>query len=142
MHLRAVERSNRAAVRAGFTLMELLVVVAILLVLVSVATPIYLNYLEKSKRDAAVGGATILAGALSTFATAHANEPEFSLTRGYPSPESRWDYLLLDGIIKEKDTYDPWQRQFEWTFDETGSPVVISAGPDGQHGTADDLINR
>ena len=46
-------RDYRATARGGFTLMELLVVVAILVVLAGAAVPIYMTYLENAKKSTA-----------------------------------------------------------------------------------------
>ncbi|MFM2417531.1 MAG: hypothetical protein RL385_2254 [Pseudomonadota bacterium] len=48
-----IERKSR--VRAGFTLVELMIVVAILGVLAAVAVPAYMSYVYKSKTSEAVG---------------------------------------------------------------------------------------
>jgi len=46
-----IRRPTEALARSAFTLMEMLVVVAILVVLAGAAVPIYLNYLDNAKRD-------------------------------------------------------------------------------------------
>src|SRR5438132_347241 len=92
--------SARAASRAGFTLMELLVVVAILVVLVSVATPMYFGYLEKSKIKIAKAGAVSLAAELQRF----------QIENGSLPPVGSWDGLALN-----KAPLDPWNKYYAWT---------------------------
>jgi prepilin-type N-terminal cleavage/methylation domain-containing protein len=128
-----VERTGRAVARAGFTLMELLVVVAILVVLVGVATPLYLNYLEQSKIKIARADAIRLAGELKNFAVSHDGE--------YP-PVGTWDLLPLE----KKPPLDPWGQPYRWGLVETVQvdakvmvPVVISNGPNRIAGDADDI---
>ena len=51
--LLSARRETRAAARAAFTLMEMLVVVAILVVLAGAGGVIYMRYLEDARRDTA-----------------------------------------------------------------------------------------
>lgn len=120
--------SGRRAGRAGFTLMELLVVVAILLVLISIATPIYFSQLERSSRDIARANATSLAGNLRQFALSHGGI--------YPE-ENTWHDL---GLPPERTPpIDPWGRPYQWMLREIVTsdgnafpdPVVWSGGPTG-----------
>jgi prepilin-type N-terminal cleavage/methylation domain-containing protein len=133
MRLPTLHRTGRAAARAGFTLMELLVVVAILVVLVGVATPLYLNYLEQSKKKIARADAIRLAGELKNFAVSHDGE--------YP-PENTWDLLPLE----KKPPLDPWGQPYHWGLVETIQidakvmvPIVWSSGPNRISGDADDI---
>jgi general secretion pathway protein G len=129
MRLRNLHHAGRtAAARAGFTLMELLVVVAILLVLIGVATPLYMNYLEQSKGRVAKSDAHRLAGELRNYAVSHDGN--------WPNPDT-WDLLPLPP--EQKPPLDPWKRPFHWTMREiqhgdgttTMDPVVWSTGPTG-----------
>src|SRR5207302_3995096 len=69
---------NRTALttRPGFTLMELLVVVAILVVLAAVAVPSYFTYVDYSKRQTAKTSAYALAKAAETYHAATGEWPQ------------------------------------------------------------------
>jgi prepilin-type N-terminal cleavage/methylation domain-containing protein len=123
---RTARNAAAASARAGFTLMELLVVVAILVVLVSVATPLYFGYLEKSKIKIAKAGAVSLAQELQRF----------QIDNGSLPPVGSWDGLALN-----KAPLDPWNKYYVWTTQEMMSggiavhlPVVYSTGPTGDFG--------
>lgn len=133
-----VDRRVAAAHRAGFTLMELLVVVAILLVLAGVATPAYFAYLESSKVKLARSEAVRLAGELSNFAIA--NTEQFPESQGYPVGMGFMP-LVNAGILK-REPMDPWGRPYTWTLVPQGAsqgPLVMSSGPNGIPGDADDI---
>jgi general secretion pathway protein G len=134
MRLRSITHTSRAGVRAGFTLVELLVVVAILLVLASVAVPSYMYYLEVSRIKTARFEAKMLATQLKNWSYAHDGE--------FP-PSGDWNLLPLDG---PNPPLDPWKRPYAWELVpvqqielEVLVPVVYSAGADGQFGTNDDI---
>lgn len=118
----------RAAARTGFTLMELLVVVAILVVLVGVATPMYLSYLESSKVRVARTDAVRLAGVLKNFQVMNGSLPQ----------EGDWSMLPLE----RNPPLDPWNKPYQWISSEApqadGSliitPIVFSTGPNGNFG--------
>ena len=136
MRLRNMHHAGRAAARAGFTLMELLVVVAILVILVGVATPLYLNYLEQSKAKIARTTAHSLAGEIKNYAISHdGNWPD----------QNTWDLLPLPP--EKKPPLDPWGRPFQWSLrsiqqadgTQFADPVVWSGGPQGNQGAEGDF---
>jgi prepilin-type N-terminal cleavage/methylation domain-containing protein len=128
MMLRRVTQTSRAASRAGFTLMELLVVVAILVILVGVATPMYMSYLERAKMSTARSQAKLLAGDLKAYALSHDGQ--------FPQPG---DWSVMPYPPEKIPPMDPWGRPFTWTLRELPQPdgtalqdpVVWSAGPLG-----------
>lgn len=131
MVLRSTARKTAVAARAGFTLMELLVVVAILVVLVGVATPIYISYLEKSKVRTAKANAVLLVRALESYQIEHGSLPA----------ENDWSSLPFDRL-----PVDPWNRAYQWTATQTVlgdgttivKPIVYSLGPNGNMGPNDE----
>src|SRR5689334_23362148 len=68
-------RQAQAARRAAFTLMEMLVVVAILVVLAGAAVPIYLNYLANARIDRAKTDVVALQTAVEAYTTQHGTPP-------------------------------------------------------------------
>jgi general secretion pathway protein G len=130
MLLKRIDRTTAAATRGGFTLMELLVVVAILLVLVAVATPLYLGYLERSKLKTAKATAMMLAEELDRYAVDHIGDPN-----GQWPPPGTWD-----GVELRRPAIDPWGQPYQWDLDPTtGRPIVWSLGPRGNLGPLDEL---
>ena len=122
-------QSGRAGARSGFTLMELLVVIGILLVLIGVSAPLVMGYLESSKLKAARVSATNLAEELRRFNVANSEYP----------PENSWDQLPLPP--ERQPPIDPWGHVFQWNLRQIGQgdsalldPIVWSGGPDGKEG--------
>ncbi len=133
MFLRQLEekpiRSSERRRRSGFTLMELLVVVAILVILVGVATPMYLNYLEQSRVNVARSTAKTLAQAIDNF---------YIMNSTFPL-ENSWDQIPLRD---PGPPLDPWNNVFQWMVIEQAMPdgnalpkaVVWSVGPNRNWG--------
>jgi prepilin-type N-terminal cleavage/methylation domain-containing protein len=137
MRLRNLEPAGRAAARTGFTLMELLVVVAILVVLVGVATPMYMTYLDQSKKKIARSNAVMLAGELKNFYVSHDDYP----------PQGDWSLLPLPP--GKNPPLDPWGQQYHWQFMQHQTidgpmlvPVVWSNGPNRISGDQDDIYSE
>lgn len=126
-----VGRASVTTARTGFTLMELLVVVAILVVLIGVATPMYLSYLDKSKLRLARTTADTLSKTLKSYALEHDGQ--------YPTPGD-WSALPLE----KNPPLDPWGQIYQWQLmpmivgdAEVMTPVVWSGGPNGNFGPND-----
>ena len=133
MRLRMIEQSGRTAARAGFTLMELLVVMAIMLVLAGVAIPSYYYYKKTADVKTARTACVMYAGELKHYMADNS---------GPPIELGQWPPTINSGIPP----VDPWNNPYQWSMIEdpvlgTMIPVVISAGPDGQPGTIDDITS-
>jgi general secretion pathway protein G len=120
--LKTVER--RRIDRAGFTLMEVLVVVAILLMLAGAASIFVVRYLEDAKKDTARMNAKTLQTAVKTYYVKSGNYPE-SLEAVLQYIEGGSQGTLLD----------PWGNRFRMEIQDVNGQqtVVISTNaPDGE----------
>lgn len=119
----------------GFTLLELLVVVAIIGLLVAYVGPRYVSQIGKSETAAARAQIDALAKALDTFRldTGHYPSSAQGLTalRARPSSEARWN-----GPYLQKDVpADPWGKPYVYRVPGTkGDYDLISYGRDGAPG--------
>ena len=128
-----VETKVATAMRAGFTLIEILVAVAIIGILGTVATVSIPKILENAKTNAAKSAVHSLKNAVVTY----------NIEKGkYPSDlkalveASGDDEPVVEG--GEGALYDPWG--VEYKYERKGKKiVVISAGPDGEFGGDDDI---
>jgi len=121
---------KRTQVRGGFTLMEMLVVVAILVVLAGAAVPIYMNYLERAKVDRAWTDARTLAAAVEAYKLGNGGNPPASLAAlADPDPITGKAYLEQSALK------DPWGREYRYEAQgrhtNTGKAEVSSGGPSG-----------
>lgn len=141
IQLRAV---GRTAERAGFTLMEVLLVLVILVILAGLAVPLITNTQKNALNRAAKSQVGLFASPLNQF--------HLDMNR-YPTAEQGLDALVTapsDGGTKWKGPYmesipeDPWGQKYQYkapgdhntqTFD------IWSNGPDGSSGTEDDIGN-
>ena len=133
---------NRTRRRTGFTLMEILLVTAILVALASMATFAFVSLQRSSLSRAARTEIGVLENACQMY---HASASSF--------PQTLQDLKLLpQGMDKtmwggpyidaNKDLNDPWQVEYRYAPDPANDMVTItSAGPDKQFDTADDITN-
>lgn len=105
--------------RRAFTLVELLVVVAIVLVLVGVVLPYYQNYVREAKISKARHELDILKEALIKFNTFE--DRKF----GFTGQGARLESLL--GKYLQNVPFDPWNRPYE-VYPDKGQLVCL--GPD------------
>src|SRR5712691_1755648 len=95
-------REKRADVRGGFTLMEILVVVAIVVVLAGAAVPIYMKYLDDARRDTAKITVRTIEDTLKTFHVKEGAYPANLEALIQPPAGGGLPYF------EQKDIIDPW----------------------------------
>jgi general secretion pathway protein G len=133
MILRNEERRMSPALRAAFTLMEMMIVVAILVVLVGIAVPTYMNYLEKAKLKRARADVETLSNAVKMFYADHGEWPQ-QLIQLVQVPAGK-PYVKITALK------DPWEQDYQMSpgigqnMTALGEdvPDVFSLGPPG-HG--------
>lgn len=124
------------AVKRGFTLVELLVVVAILGILASGAVVYVPRFLESGEEGAAEKDVQALKTAVTQY---------YTDKRKYPD-----NLDVLVDTSGDKEPYieggegaliDPWGNKYEIKFkgNKKNSPYIVSGGPDGTIGTEDDI---
>jgi general secretion pathway protein G len=124
------------AVKRGFTLVELLVVVAILGILATGAVVYVPRFLESGNKGAAEKDVQALKTAVTQY---------YTDKRKYPD-----NLDVLVDTSGDKEPYieggegaliDPWGNKYEIKFkgNKKNSPYIVSGGPDGSIGTEDDI---
>lgn len=144
MMLATVRRSALPRRRAAFTLIEVLVVVAILVILATIAAIYVPKQLNEAKKGTAVTGCATVAKAIDAYSLSTSNPGITDEERLPPQPDSLvnpgWSTSFLpDG---SQSLLDPWgkQYQFQQKAKEDGTPYILvyTTAPDGtpisQHG--------
>lgn len=141
---------NQRRQRGGFTLVEMLVVLAILVLLISMVGPRILGSKQKADVQAARTQIGMLMSCLEHYIVDMKVYPDTevglqALVEDPSSEEekkSKWDgpYLKKSSIPK-----DPWNNEYKYEYPGTHTkrkdPEIWSMGPDGQDGTEDDIVS-
>jgi prepilin-type N-terminal cleavage/methylation domain-containing protein len=100
--------------RRGFTLIELMVVIAIIIILAAIAIPNYLSMTARAKRSRVASDFAALATALETYRTDWNTYPEFAvgsiITMGTPvalTPDGVGEELTGTGSLNNKEGGTP-----------------------------------
>jgi len=132
---------NRDTSESGFTLVELLVVLAIIALIATLAAPQVLRYLGSARTNAAKAQIRNIESALELYYVDNAKYPTseegLNALVAQPAGETRWNGPYLKGTTGLK---DPWGRPYSYEVKADASGVVIrSLGKDGKpDGTGED----
>ena len=129
------KRTAREVLRQGFTLIEILVVVAIIGMLGAVAVPAYMSHLKEARVATARELIKSVETALNMYSMKHGGKYPDSLEA--LTQETDDEEALLQG-----DYVDPWGQELKYEKQGKKRPLLTSAGPDEEFGTEDDLTNK
>lgn len=121
------------AAKRGFTLVELLVVVAILGVLATIAIQNINEHLDNANKTAAKSSVDSIDGAVLSYKIKHGKLP--GDLRDLIKDEGEDGPILKGG---EGALFDPWNNEYK--LEKNGRKyAVVCAGMDGEFGTDDDI---
>ena len=134
---------NLSDPKAGFSLLELVIVMAVIAMMIGVTVPVGGTVLRQKARAAATGELTILGEAVKSHFYDTGNLPvdhDDLLASTLPG----WAGPYLTGVIDDRRTgmsgykVDPWSRDYQWKV--SGDVLTLtSAGSDGTFATATDI---
>lgn len=142
-------RTKRSRRRHAFTLMELLLVMAILVILLSLVATRFTGTQKKSNINAAKAQIGLLKQPLDMFAldmnTFPTTEQGLEALTEAPADledETKWQGPYTDAKIGT----DPWGNEYQYRYPpennkEQDFPEIWSLGPDGEDNTEDDISN-
>ena len=119
--------------QAGFTLIELMVVVIIIAALAGMVLPRVIPASDEAKKNIAKGDMANIAVALKLYRL---------YTGAYPQSLSALTDTAGQGPYLESEPIDPWKNRYGYRFlSEDAVPPfdMWSAGPDKREGTGDDV---
>jgi general secretion pathway protein G len=119
---RSQSRSPLALRREGFTLLEILVVVAIIVILAGVATFAYTRYIDDAKVDTAKQSMKVLENAAKNFTLKNGQVPPPSLASLIQPPDGGRPFV--EG--GEAALIDPWGKPYQYD----GSHSTNGVDPD------------
>lgn len=124
-----VQKTQQRRRRAGFTLMELMIVTALLVVLAGVGGYYLLKQFSTGQKKAAQAQVQAIAGACITYAADHSGTLPQGLQQLTVRDEAGGPYMEPKSLI------DPWQHPYQ--YDANGQhhggakPDVWTTAPDG-----------
>lgn len=143
---RTESRAVGIAAQAGFTLIELMVVVIVLAILAATIIPRFKGTADDARRSAAEGNIATLKNALERFSVPMGRYPTTeegldALVKDPSQGEANWRGPYIDELID-----DPWGRPFQYTSpgNEGREYEIVSFGSDGAPGgtgTAEDITS-
>lgn len=141
------DQDHPARDEAGYTLAELLVVLAVLTLILSIVTPQIFNYLGRAKSRTAKIQIEALASNMDFFRLDVGRFPsaDEGLVALVDNPDGL-DSWAGPYINKRSGLIDPWGNPYQYRLDESGDRVEIytfgSDNKEGGEGEAADVDNR
>lgn len=136
-------KSRRSRRRSGFTLMEVLLVLAILVILGSLVTVSFVRMQDRANKDAARSQCELLAKAVNLYVLHIGTCPtqQQGLSALLEVPGEIKDPTKWAGPYLEKMTLplDPWGTEYQYEPLTASTFRIWSNGPDSQTGTDDDI---
>ena len=125
-----MQRTHTPTTAAGFTLIEILVVMAIIGMLAVMVAPNIFNQQAGARRDAALAQISALEAALDTYRLGVGQYPD-SLEGLVENDSGRaaWNGPYL----RREVPLDPWGNEYVYDSDGRGF-TLVSYGPDGERG--------
>lgn len=123
---------KRKALRRGFSLIELLVVLVILALLVGLVAPRFIAQLGRGQRAAAETQIQQFDTAIKTFMLDNNGQPPRTLEELITPPNGKRSYLENATSVPN----DPWGRPYEYVVPGPGDAdyLIRSLGKDGKEG--------
>lgn len=135
--------SRRPRRRRGFTLMEVLLVLAILVILGSLVTVSFVRMQRTAYINAAKSQVEMLSGAVDLYVLAIGSPPTqqqglvaLLQAPGELSDPAKWQGPYIDHQELPK---DPWNHEYQYEAIGNDQYRIFSCGPDGAPGTEDDI---
>src|SRR5216683_1053881 len=126
-----IKRSHRAEIRGAFTLMEMLVVVAIIVLLAAIAAPIVFGRLDEARRGRALVDCKTLAEQAKMYKLKYGDYPPNLATLTVPGADGSLPFLEARHLI------DPWGHEYQYQApgqrNSVGDPDVYSMGANMQN---------
>jgi general secretion pathway protein G len=128
-----IQGQPQKRVRA-FTLVELLLVVAIIGTLSAIAVPTYNNYIDESRNSTAIVDIQKIEGGIVRFEAERGRPPDTLAEAGLPTPLDPWGnpyrYMRIQGLSQHdmdaKCRWDKYDKPLNYDFD------LYSMGKDGR----------
>ncbi|MBW7984596.1 type II secretion system major pseudopilin GspG [Enterobacillus tribolii] len=135
----------KAPSQAGFTLLEVMVVIVILGILASLVVPNLMGNKDKADRQKVVSDIAALESAMDMYRLDNSRYPtteqglEALVTKPVVAPQPR---SYPEGGYIRRLPKDPWGNAYQMRQPGEHSAVdIFSAGADGENGTDDDIGN-
>lgn len=123
-----IQRNRRELTRRAFSLMEILVVVAIMVIMAMAGGVIYIKYLDDAKKDRARMDVMTLTTTAETYYVKHSGYPSTLAELTQPGQDGSRPYLESTALN------DPWGHPYQYANPgqrnaATGKPDIWSDGP-------------
>ena len=123
----------------GFSLVELIVVIAIMIVLVAVLAPVFTKYVEQSRRATDVQNANTIASAILVEATDGTKTPSTTLTT---LPTGDKAFASLKSVPAVKGKVGGSNPAFYYQYNATNNTVAVYIGDSSDTTWSGDLTQE